>query len=131
MRVTFQVGTLTIGQEVKTVAEAFEFGASVVELFGEPCGCCKSKDVEPTVQKFGDKVFRKLRCRSCTATLLLFARRDDGGMFPARQDKDKKTLPNRGWSIYKKDGSAPTSQAQDTDPRDQPGDGSEGGEVPF
>lgn len=132
MRVTLQVGNTTIGQEVKTQAEAFEFMASVAEIFGEPCGMCGSKDVEPVVQKFNDKVFKKLRCRACTATVLLFSR-DDGGMWIVRTDKQKQPVGKKGWSIYKKDDKPAerTSQAEDRHPQDEPGSNDDGREVPF
>lgn len=131
MRVTFQVGPTTIGQEVKTLAEAFEFMGSVAEIFSEPCGMCGSKDVEPTVQKLVDKTFRKLRCKACTATVLLFSR-DDGGMWIVRTNKNKQPVGKKGWSIYKKEGQSRTSQAEDRHPQDEPGsNGNPDGDVPF
>lgn len=127
MRVTFQVGNITLGHEARSVAEAFEMAAGWAEIFGEPCGCCKSKDVVPTVQKFKDKTFRKLKCTACTAELLLFGR-DDGGMWAVRTDRDKQKLPNRGWSVFKPAGS---SRTVPTSPPEPGGYESNGGDDPI
>lgn len=130
MRVTFQVEHTTLAQEVKTQAEAFEFMAECASIFSpEPCGCCKATDTHPTAQKFQGKTFRKFACRKCTATVLLMARNDDGGLFFCRTDRDKNPLPNNGWSVYKREGGSKpaerTAQSEDRDPRDQ------GSDVPF
>jgi hypothetical protein len=138
MRVTYQIGHATIGQDVKTQAEAFEFMAECLSLFtGEPCGCCGSTETFPQVQKFQGKVFRKFVCKKCTASVLLLARNDDGGLFFCRTDKEKHLLPNNGWSVYVRQGGSGggastrsyRSQAEDAHPRDAGGDGD--GDVPF
>jgi len=133
VRVTYTLGKMTFAQEVKSEAEAFEFIAGVMAVFnGEPCGCCGSTETFPQVQKGQHGTFRKFSCAKCTATILLPARREDGGLFYSRTDKDRNPLPHKGWSVYKRDGQQRGSQpSRESDLPVNEDSRTEGGEVPF
>lgn len=133
MKVRYRFGNVEFEQDVQDRKSAFQFISDISDLFpDEPCGCCKSKNTRPRVRKHDSYTFFEIVCGDCTAQLSFGQNKEGGGLFLKRWDKDtKQPLPNRGWSVYKKEGGGAkgyTSQAQDTHPADRPGDGSE---VPF
>lgn len=120
MKVTYRHGPVSFEKECATRADAFVFIAAIGEAFpAEPCGCCKGTNTAPTCQKWEDKTFRKMKCRDCGAELLLVfwpaSEKGPEKIFPQRQDRDKKPLPNKGWSVYKgKEGEKPQHAASES-----------------
>ncbi len=131
MKMIYQAGSVTFEAEVATGKQAFELIAKMSELFpDEPCGCCKGTHIRPSVRKSGAYTFYEMACADCNAKLSFGQAKEGGALFLKRWDKENnRPLPNRGWSVYQKEGqgydkpaaSAPASQNA----------GEETGEVPF
>lgn len=131
MKVRYTMGNIEFEGEMSDRKSAFEFIAQLGELFpDEPCGCCKSKNVRPSVRMHDNYKFFEIACLDCNAKLSYGQKKEGGALFIKRWDSEAKApLPNRGWSVYRKDGKdkpSYQSQAEDKHPKDEAGS-----EVPF
>lgn len=125
MKVTYRHGNTEFTQECANRKDAFDFIGAISDAFpAEPCGCCGKTNTVPRVRKAGQYTFHEIACADCTATLnIVFL--DDGRVFPGRSNKNKEPLPNKGWSVYKKDGNAAPNE------NPEPGKQSDRSDVPF
>ena len=131
MKVSYKMGSMTFEAEVSDRKSAFQFVSDLIDVFpDEPCGCCSSKNTRPMVRKSKDYTFYEIACADCNAKLSLGQHKEGGGLFVRRWDKANNPLPNRGWSVYQRDGQNSDRQKQNALPAQQ-APASEGGEVPF
>src|SRR5215831_15952682 len=69
------------------------------------CGCCGVDDlrfrVRPAQSAGGKKCYYfELNCHACGARLDFGQHQEGDTLYPKRQDKNGKDLPNRGWYKY-------------------------------
>lgn len=103
MRVQYTTsnGRLVFESDVSTPKEAFEWLATIQELFEEPsCGLCHAVNWQCDVREFDGNAYYKLTCRDCGATLDCGQRRDGSNLFIKRKDADGHPLPHHGWYHY-------------------------------
>ncbi len=131
MKVSYHTNGITFEQECTSRTQAFEFISKLREVFtGEKCQCCvraghPGANTRPAVRKSRDGAytFYEMICDDCTAKLGYFQR--DAMFFPSRQDKDRRPLPDNGWSVYK------PNQEGGVQPDLPVNEDSRGSEVPF
>lgn len=121
MKVTYTCGPITFEQDCSNRPAAFAFIGALMEVFTpEPCGCCGKTNTAPSSRKYQENTFLSMKCMDCGAELKVIAM-DDGRMFLGRKDKEKKLLPNKGWSVYQGGGQTAS----------KPESGGDESEVPF
>jgi hypothetical protein len=108
MKVTHQVGKMTVQLEGETQVDLFSQIASFQEVFGETsCGKCKSEKLRYLVRtNKDDDAFYELRCESCSAKLAYGLMKKGGAMYPKRSEGkggDRKWLPDQGWMKWNKE----------------------------
>ena len=101
MKVTWKIDKYDVEVEGNGQVEVFdELGVMIELLSNSRCGACDSGSVVPRTRESGEYKFREMFCQSCGCTLQFGQRRSDGSLFPKRNDKENKRLPNGGWSKY-------------------------------
>jgi uncharacterized metal-binding protein len=125
-------GRMVFDLEASKGTQAIEILASIQEVFEEPCcGCCKSEKIRLQVRKMEKGNYYEWLCNACTATIQIHQRKEGGGLYIVRKDKDNDyaPLPDRGWSIYKPKGESSSSRSRDRD--DEPRQEETTGDIPF
>ena len=95
-------GRLRLTRECASITDVLTFLEEVETVFAhDACRCCGSKNVT-----FGHAVrqgydFYEARCADCSARLQFGQRRDGGGLFPKRKDKQGNVLPDGGWAVWR------------------------------
>lgn len=107
----FQVrsGAMIYVAEVKGKRDVFEAIGKLREvLLPGPCGVCNGQNTFPASKTIKDDTFYEHVCGDCTATRRVVFM-EDGRCFVSLKDKNKATLPNNGWSVYKPKGNGQAS----------------------
>jgi hypothetical protein len=84
--------------------EIFTQLAAVQDVFGAAatgCGGCGCPDVYPVVREYDGNTYYEMRCTQCRCKLSFGQKRDGGGLFIRRKNKDGDWLPNNGWEDWK------------------------------
>lgn len=103
MRVTYTTpnGRVQFEAEVSTAKEAFDFLATVQEVFEVGrCGLCKGAAIHCDVREFDKNVYYKLVCSACGAQLDVGQKKDQKNLFLKRRSDAREALPNGGWYHY-------------------------------
>lgn len=106
MKVSKQVGNMTIEAEGETIKEVFAELARMEEVFGEQkCGKCGCGELKFIVRNIDDNLYHELCCTNynCRAKLSYGVHKKGGGLFPKRKDDKEVYLPNGGWLKWNKD----------------------------
>ncbi len=97
MRVEIKSENFVLSEDVADVKAAFEFVASVNDVFRHSqCGCCQGAAV-PDVRNAKGYRFYAMRCVDCGAQLKFGQRKEDEGLFPKLKNPDGQWLPDGGW----------------------------------
>ena len=93
----------TFEADVPNMAKSIQFIADIQEIFEEAsCGCCKSSDIKCQAKPWQDGVILNLMCRGCGAQLDIGQRKEGGGLWIKRTDKDGAPKGVNGWYRYQR-----------------------------
>jgi hypothetical protein len=95
-------GRVTFEMEADNPKALFKKLALVQEVFGaeDKCGCCGSQDIVYRTRLWDGNDYYELHCRECGAAFAFGQKKDGGGLFPKRRDKEGDTLENGGWKVW-------------------------------
>lgn len=102
MKISYKSGEVTIEVEGKDTKDCFAQVAGAVEIFGNGvCGACDSTNVVPNVRNYDGNTYYSMTCRDCGSSLNFGQRKQDGGLYPRKKDKDGNWLGGSGWVKYR------------------------------
>lgn len=91
-------GGVTLTFEAKDIKDLIVKCASLEEILGEStCGACQSPNVKFRHRRHDGNDFYEVRCQDCASTLSFGQKKEGGGLFPKRKDKEGIYLSNNGW----------------------------------
>jgi Zn ribbon nucleic-acid-binding protein len=101
MKVRYTTAKCEVEVEGADTKDCFTQLAGAIEVFANAqCGSCDSQNTMPQCRENGGNHFYSMKCIDCGAELNYGQRRQDGGLFPKRKDKEGSYLPANGWTKW-------------------------------